>query len=81
MIMKQNLTSFVNFIKMMLQSSSYMMEKHKNDTTKLTIGDIITGVQEILKEQQMALSNVWVLFKLMLVMSATNASSDCIETG
>ena len=53
-----------------------MMEKHKNDSTKLTIKDIITSVQDISKEQQVALSNVWVLFKLLLVMPATNASSE-----
>ena len=51
--------------------NAIMMEKHKDDTTKLTIRDIITGVQEISEEQQIALSNVWVLFKLMLVMPAS----------
>lgn len=32
--------------------NAIMMEKHKDDTTKLTIRDIITGVQEISEEQQ-----------------------------
>ena len=56
--------------------NAIMIEQYKNDVTKLTIKDIIASAQELPKAQQIALSSVWVLLKLLLVMSATNASSE-----
>ena len=54
--------------------NAIMIEQHKNDVTKLTIKDIIASTQELSKVQQIALSSVWVLLKLLLVMPATDAS-------
>ena len=56
--------------------NAVMTEKHKSDLANLTIEDVIKSVQGVPNEQRVALSNVWILLKLLLVMPATNASSE-----
>ena len=53
-----------------------MMELHASDASKLTIKDIVKSVHGISEVQKVSLGHVWVLFKLLLVMLATNASSE-----
>ena len=53
-----------------------MIELHASDTPKLTIKDIVKSVRDISEVQKVSLCHVWVLFKLLLVMPATNASSE-----
>ena len=55
-----------------------MIELHASDTSKLTIKDIVKSVQDISEVQRVSFCHVWVLFKLLLVMPATNASSECL---
>ena len=53
-----------------------MIELHASDKSRLTIKDIVKSVQDISEVQKVSLCYVWVLFKLLLVMPATNASSE-----
>ena len=53
-----------------------MTELHASDTSKLTLKDIVTSVQDISEVQKVSLCHVWVVFKLLLVMPATIASSE-----
>ena len=53
-----------------------MIELHASDTSKLTLKDIVKSVQDTSEVQKVSLCHVWVIFKLLLVMPATNASSE-----
>ena len=53
-----------------------MTELHASEGTNLTLKDIVKGIRGISEVQKSSLSQVWVLFKLLLVMPATNASPE-----
>ena len=53
-----------------------MTELHASEGTNLTLKDIVKGIRGISEIQKSSLSQVWVLFKLLLVMPATNASPE-----
>ena len=53
-----------------------MIKLHASDTSKLTLKDIVKSVQDMSEAQKMSLCRVWVIFKLLLVMPATNALSE-----
>ena len=47
--------------------------------SELSINEIIKSLSQLSSAQRLAFSNVWVLMKILLVMPATNASSDIIS--
>ena len=53
-----------------------MTELHASEGTNLILKDIVKGVQVISEVQKTSLCQVWVLFKLLLVVPATNASPE-----
>ena len=53
-----------------------MNELHASEGTNLTLKEILKGVQGISEVQKASLCQVWVLFKLVLVIPATNASAE-----
>ena len=53
-----------------------MIDLHASDTSKLTLKDIVKSVKDISEAQKMSLCHVWVIFKLLLVIPTTNASSE-----
>ena len=52
-----------------------LFAEEKNQS-ELSINDIIKSLSQLSSAQQLAFSNVWVLMKILLVMPATNASSE-----
>ena len=65
--------------KMHLQAQLPLLQAlfaEEKNQSELSINDIIKSLSQLSSAQRLAFSNVWVLMKILLVMPATNASSE-----
>ena len=70
--------------KMQLQAQLPLLQAlfaEEKNQSELSINDIIKSLSQLSSVQRLAFSNVWVLMKILLVMQAINATSECSFSG